>query len=184
MPVTNWLRASTRSAAVAALVVALCLGAAAHGADEPPNLVVISDRLVTSGQPTAQWLRALKSHGFEAVVYLAPPTVSDAVRDEPTIVGGQGLVFVNVPIEFDRPQPRDYELFAAVMRGLATRKVLVHCQINLRASSLVFLYRAVALKEDPESAYAAVSKVWKPDGVWRQFIVAQLRRHGIGFEPY
>ena len=178
------MASSRHSVAIAALVAALCSGAAAEGADPPPNLVVLSDRLVTSGQPTAAWLAQLKHNGFDAVIYLAPPTVSDAVRDEAAIVGRQGLVFVNVPIDFAAPSERDYEAFAGVMRALSGRRVLVHCQINLRASSLVFLYRAIALKEDPESAYAAVSKVWKPDGVWRQFIVSQLRRHGIGFEPY
>ena len=150
----------------------------------PPNLVAISDRLVTSGQPSADWLGQLKRNGFHAVVYLAPPTVADAVRDEALIVAGQGLTFVNLPIDFAAPAERDYEAFAGFMRTFAGRRVLVHCQINLRASSLVFLYRAIALKEDPEAAYDAVTKVWKPDDVWRRFLVAQLRRHGIAFEPY
>jgi protein tyrosine phosphatase (PTP) superfamily phosphohydrolase (DUF442 family) len=168
------------------LIAALWLATAAAAADDaaPPNLVAISDKLVTSGQPSAAWLAQLKRNGFDAVIYLAPPTVSDAVRDEATIVGRQGLVFVNLPIDFSAPTERDYEAFAGVMRALGDRRVLVHCQVNLRASSLTFLYRAVALKQNPESAYDAVSRVWKPDGVWRQFIVAQLRRHGIGFEPY
>lgn len=165
-------------------------GNAAHSAGNekapapPPNLVAISPALVTSGQPSAAWLGELKRNGFDAVVYLAPPTVGDAVRDEPLIVGRQGLLFVNLPVDFHAPTARDYEAFAGIMRTLADRRLLVHCQINLRASSFVFLYRAIALKEDPEKAYDAVAKVWKPDGVWRGFIVAQLRRHGIGFEPY
>lgn len=47
-----------------------------------PNVVEISPRLVTSGQPSAEALAGLKAQGFEAVIYLAPPTVTDAVRDE------------------------------------------------------------------------------------------------------
>ena len=154
------------------------------GLKTPPNLVPVSNLVVTAGQPSAQWLRTLKAQGFDAVVYLAPPTVEDAVRDEHAIVAGQGLAFVNVPIDFGKPTEQDYELFAAVMRGLAKRKVLVHCQINLRASSLTFLYRTIALREDPERAYEAVSRVWKPDDVWRRYIESQLRRHGIAFQPY
>jgi protein tyrosine phosphatase (PTP) superfamily phosphohydrolase (DUF442 family) len=169
---------------IAALWIAAAHASAANEGEGPPNLVGISDKLVTAGQPPAAWLAQLKRNGFDAVIYLAPPTVSDAVRDEATIVGRQGLVFVNVPIDFGAPAERDYEAFAGVMQALGGRRVFVHCQINLRASSLVFLYRAIALKESPESAYDAVSKVWKPDGVWRQFIVAQLRRNGIAFEPY
>jgi len=29
-----------------------------------------------------------------------------------------------------------------------------------------------------------VAKVWSPMGAWKQFLVAQLRRNGIAFEPY
>ncbi len=47
-----------------------------------PNVVEISPRLVTSGQPSAEALAGLKAMAFDAVIYLAPPTVSDAVRDE------------------------------------------------------------------------------------------------------
>ena len=163
-------------------------GAAAGAADSTPrppsNLVAISNHVVSAGQPSAAWLRTLKAQGFEAVIYLAPPTVEDAVRDEHAIVAGQGLAFVNIPIDFGRPSEQDYELFAAVMRGLAKRKVLVHCQINLRASSLTFLYRVIVLREDPERASESVSRVWKPDDVWRRYIESQLRRHGIVFQPY
>jgi len=61
--------------------------------------------------------------------------------------------------------------------------VLVHCQINLRASSMVFLYRAIVLKDDPRLAYEAVHKVWVPDDVWKRFIERQLARHKIDFQP-
>lgn len=64
------------------------------------------------------------------------------------------------------------------------KKVLVHCQVNMRASSMVFLYRVLRLKEPPERAYEAVEQVWSPRGAWRRLIVEQLREHGIAFEPY
>lgn len=149
-----------------------------------PNVVVITPRLFTSGQPPAPTLATLGTHGFQAVIYLAPPTVHDAVRDEAVIVGGQGLVFANIPIKFDGPTEQDYDAFAAVLAALADRKVLVHCQINMRASSLVFLYRVIALKENPEHAYEAVARIWSPDGAWKRFIVTMLRKHGVSFEPY
>ena len=133
-----------------------------------PNLVAVSPRLVTSGQPSAEALASLKASGFEAVIYLAPPTVSDAVRDEHLIVARQFLIFINIPIRFDNPTEADFETFAAVLRGLGNRKVLVHCQINLRASSMVFLFRTIVLKEDPREAYEAVSRVSVPDAPWRR----------------
>jgi protein tyrosine phosphatase (PTP) superfamily phosphohydrolase (DUF442 family) len=168
---------------VAAASLTLALGAAAQGTRlAADNLVEISPRLVTSGQPSAEMLANLKAQGFDAVVYLAPPTVMDAVRDEPLIVARQGLTFINIPIQFDHPTESDFETFAGVLRGLSDRKVLVHCQINLRASSMVFLYRTVVLKEDPRQAYEAVSKVWSPTGPWRKLLEEQLRKHKIAFE--
>jgi protein tyrosine phosphatase (PTP) superfamily phosphohydrolase (DUF442 family) len=149
-----------------------------------PNLVEISPRLVTSGQPSADALARLKAFGFEAVIYLAPPTVHDAVRDEELIVTRQGLTFVNIPVQFDRPTEADFETFAGVLRGFGDRKVLVHCQINLRASTMVFLYRAIVLKEDPQRAYESVTGVWVPDGAWRQLIRDQLRKHKVAFDPF
>jgi protein tyrosine phosphatase (PTP) superfamily phosphohydrolase (DUF442 family) len=138
---------------------------------------------VTSGQPDAQELRTLKARGFGAVIYLAPPTVHDAVADEHKIVAAQGLEFINLPIRFDNPTDADFDAFAALLKSLGERKVLVHCQINLRASSMVFLYRAVVLKDDPRLAYEAVHKVWVPDDVWKRFIERQLARHEIDFQP-
>jgi protein tyrosine phosphatase (PTP) superfamily phosphohydrolase (DUF442 family) len=156
------------------------LAGIAHAA---PNTVEVSPRLVTSGQPDVQELRTLKARGFDAVIYLAPPTVHDAVADEQKIVAGQGLVFINLPIRFDNPTDADFDAFAALLKSLGERKVLVHCQINLRASSMAFLYRAIVLKDDPRLAYDAVHKVWMPDEVWKRFIERQLARHKIDFQP-
>src|SRR4030095_14980707 len=116
---------------------------------------------------------------FGAVIYLVPPTVHDAVRDEAYIVGRQGLVFVNLPIPFDRPSAQDFEAFSAILRWLQGRKVLVHCQINMRASTFVFLYRAIVAGEDQGIAYESVSRVWTPDGPWKQLLQEQLRSHRI-----
>ena len=149
-----------------------------------PNRVDITPRLVTSGQPSAEALAGLAAQGFEAVIYLAPPTVADAVRDEALIVGRQGLLFVNIPIKFDNPTEKDFEAFTSVLSALSARKVLVHCQINLRASSMVFLHRVISRKEDPGVAYEAVAKVWSPDGPWKTLIQTLLRKNGVSFEPY
>lgn len=157
---------------------------AAQPALDAPNIVAISPRLVTAGQPTAASLATLKAQGFDADIYLAPPSVPDAVREEQAIVERQGLVYFNIPIRFDDPNEADYDAFAAAMARLADRKVLVHCQVNMRASSLVFLHRVIVGDEPPDKAYEAVARVWSPRGPWKALIVKVLRKNGIGFEPY
>lgn len=169
--------------ALAALCVALPLAAQmAPGA--APNIVQITPLLFTSGQPTAQALAGLGAQGFEAVVYLAPPTVDDAVKDEAFIVARQGLVFVNVPMQWDHPTEQDFKVFSAALVGLANRKVLVHCQVNMRGSSMVFLHRAITQHVDPAQAYEAVAKVWSPRGTWKAYISSMLSKNNIQFEPY
>lgn len=151
---------------------------------DAPNVVIISPRLVTSGQPTPKALASLASQGFGADIYLAPPTVSDAVHDEAAIVERQGVAYVNIPIKFNQPTEADFVAFSSAMRRFSGRKVLVHCQINLRASSMVFLYRTIVGLEDPDRAYEAVTRVWVPDGPWKAFITRLLRKNHVAFEPY
>jgi len=62
--------------------------------------------------------------------------------------------------------------------------VLVHCQINLQASTMTFLYRVIELGESPDKAYESVASVWSPNEVWKRYVVAQLARAKIAFEPY
>jgi protein tyrosine phosphatase (PTP) superfamily phosphohydrolase (DUF442 family) len=176
--------ALARTLAAAVLALAAGEGLAQSWPDPPPNLVQATPGIFTSGQPSAKSLEGLKAQGFEAVVYLAPPTVGDAVPGEAKIVGSQGLVFVNIPIVFDNPTARDFETFAAVMKALSGRKVLVHCQVNLRASSMTFLYRAIVGKESPGEAWKAVEKIWTPRGPWKHLIEEQLKKHGVAFEIF
>ncbi len=157
---------------------------AASTAFGAPNPVVISSQLMTSGQPDAAQLARLKEAGFDAVIYLAPPTVGDAVRDEQLIVTRQGMLFINLPVNFSAPGDADFDNFAALLQGLLQhrRHVLVHCQVNFRASSFLFLYRSIVLKENPQQAQEALNQVWKPNNTWRKFIEAQLRRAGLTYE--
>jgi len=169
-----------------ALVVPALLSAQSHAvapALAAPNAVIIDDNLVTAGQPTEASLRTLAAQGFAAVIYLAPPTVPDAVAGEADIVRQQGLEFINIPVNFGNPTSADFDAFVAAMKRLQGRKVLVHCQVNMRASSFTFLYRVIVRLERPEQAYESVARVWSPGGVWRRFIVAELKRANIAFEP-
>lgn len=168
------------------LLLAPLAAGVAHGEAatlKAPNVVPISPRLVTSGQPSAAQLGLLASLGIEAVIYLAPPTVSDAVRDEPAILARQGIRYLNIPIPFDAPEESHFDVFAKAMGELKERKLLVHCQVNMRASTMVFLYRTIVGKEAPAVAYESVSRVWSPQGPWRRLVTTLLRKHGVAFEP-
>lgn len=164
-------------------VAALLWCAHAAFALTAPNIVPINAQLVTSGQPTRESLTHLRAEGFDAVIYLAPSTVQDAIEDEPELLKAQGIEFVHVPIVFSKPTPADVEAAAAALERLQGKKVLVHCQVNLRASSIVFLYRTIWRHEDPAKAYESVSRVWVPEGPWKRLITQELKDHQVRFEP-
>jgi protein tyrosine phosphatase (PTP) superfamily phosphohydrolase (DUF442 family) len=151
---------------------------------DAPNIVPISELLITSGQPSAADLAQFGPLGMAAVIYLAPESVPSAVAGEGQILARQGVSYFNIPIPFERPQAADFEAFRLAMAKFARKKIWVHCQINLRASSMVFLHRVIVSHEPAEAAYESVAKVWSPDGPWRDFIVATLRAHGQAFEPW
>ena len=152
---------------------------------DAPNVVTISPRLVTSGQPDLKSLASLRQEGFTAVIYLVPTTTAqDAVPREPEILREQGIEFAKVPIHWQQPVDADYAAFAAAMKRMPEGKVLVHCQINLQASSMTFLYRVIELRETPDKAYESVTAVWSPNEVWKRYIVSQLARANITFDPY
>src|SRR3954466_15531689 len=169
----------------AAGAITLYLGAMQCAAQAPldaPNIVVITPHLVTSGQPRAPELAALKAKGFDAVINLAPPTAPDAVPEEGAILERQAMAYASIPVGGDSPAAADFERFLATMRALEGRRVLVHCQYNMGASAFVFLYRAIVLKDDPREAYASVSRIWTPYPSWKAMMERELRKNGIPFE--
>lgn len=170
--------------ATVAFVIGVFFNTPAFAATPPinlPNAIEISPTLTTAGQPSAKALAQLGALGYQAVINLSPPTVSDAIPEEAVIIGKQGLVFINIPTRFDHPTEQDFLALSGALRALAGRKVLVHCQINQRASGMVFLHRVISEKVDPQKAYEAVNAIWTPYGVWHEFIQSQLNKYQIPF---
>lgn len=180
----NDFRLHTRREFIAATSALLVAPAFAQDKLDAPNVVPISDLLVTAGQPAASALAGLSKHGFKSVIYLAPPSVDTAVKDEPALLARQNIAYHNIPIPFGAPEAKHFDAFVSAMRKFEKQKLLVHCEVNMRASCMTFLYRTLVLKERPDVAYEAVAKVWSPRFAWKPFLEAQLKAHGVVFEIY
>jgi protein tyrosine phosphatase (PTP) superfamily phosphohydrolase (DUF442 family) len=146
------------------------------------NYVAATERLHTAGQPNAATLATLAEQGFELVVNLAPPSSQGAVPEEGKLVAEDGPAYVNIPVSWQQPTYEDFELFSAVMNGARDRKVLVHCQLNMRASAFTFLYRVIHEGVAPEEALEALRTVWIPRDQWATFTADVLERHDVAFE--
>ena len=163
-------------------VAATACGQAPASAGMGANYVVATDRLHTAGQPDAAALANLAEQGFELVVNLAPPSSPNAVADEGKLVAEDGPTYVNIPVVWQKPTYEDFELFSAVMNGARDRKVLVHCQLNMRASAFTFLYRVIHEKTAPEEAMEALRAVWIPRDQWATFTADVLAQNNVDFK--
>ncbi len=169
---------------LAATVAASALPMHAEDKLDAPNVVPITPTWLTSGQPTAAALAGLSQRGIKSVIYLAPPTVSSAVKEEPALLETQGIAYHNIPIPFGAPEPKHFEAFVAAMRQFEKQSLLVHCEVNMRASCMTFLYRVITLKVPVDTAYESVTKVWTPRFAWKPYVESMLAKNGIKFEVY
>jgi uncharacterized protein (TIGR01244 family) len=158
------------------------------------NFLPISEKLATSGQPTSEQFTALRAHGYEVVINLAPDNASNAIANEAQVVSAQGMDYVHIPVDWQAPQLEDLQKFFATLEENRGRKTLVHCAMNLRVSSFVYLYRVLRESVPEPEAAVPLNEMWgrvaaraqgqpadsvvvatanmfyQPDGTWRRFI--------------
>jgi len=163
---------------IALVLAVLAFGEARAASGDPDNFVKWREGLSSSAQPTAKWLGEVKERKYDVVVNLAPPQSAGSIANEGGIVGAKGMVYVNIPVDFGAPTAEDFRMFSNVMKASASRNVHVHCQVNLRGSSFVFLYRVIHENAPVGEAMAKLTGVWQPDRVWRKFIEDTLAANG------
>ncbi len=146
--------------------------------DEPANFVSWRSGLASSAQPNAAYLKRAKAAGFDMVINLAPPEYDEAVANEGAILAAQGVTYLNIPVRFGNPTAEDFRLFTDVMKSVANKNVLVHCQINLRGSSFTYLYRVITESANEDQARSKLTGVWMPNPTWKKFIEGVLSANG------
>jgi [ribosomal protein S5]-alanine N-acetyltransferase len=137
---------------------------------DAPNARPVFDSLWTSGQLSSSDILRLPGFGIEAVINLALPTASNALPGEAEAVTGQGITFVQIPVPWDKPEPKHLQEFFGVMDAFGGRRVWVHCALNFRVSAFVYLYRRLRLGEEHEAALDPLRTVWRPNPTWQAFI--------------
>jgi uncharacterized protein (TIGR01244 family) len=142
------------------------------------NFRRISERLTTSGLVSAEQLSDLHDEGYDAVINLLPDTNERAVSDEALIVRDQGLDYVYIPVDFERPTRADLEAFTHAMTGRADQKVHVHCAANYRVSAFYSLYALRNGLCTEDEADELVQDVWNPaeHPAWLAFIADERAR--------
>lgn len=133
----------------------------------------------SAGQPSADQLKQVREAGFERVVYIALTNSNGALANEDALVKGLGMDYVHVPVIWDAPTRSDFYAFAGAMRREPTKRTLLHCQANFRASAFAFLYRVLYEHVPVAQAKADMNAIWTPNVIWRDFILSVLKENGV-----
>ena len=134
------------------------------------NYHYISDTITTSGQPTEEQFELIKDAGYQSVINLAPHNVENSLADENALLNELGLEYIHIPVDFKNPTNEDFQEFVVSMKYSSTEMTWVHCAANMRVSAFMYRYRCEVLREDIAVAKLDLENIWKPFGVWKEFV--------------
>lgn len=93
-----------------------------------------------------------------------------ALADEAESVTALGMEYIHLPVEFSAPTDEDFEAFCDVMSNLEGQTIHVHCIANLRVTAFLYRYQRDVLKKTDAVSRKLMDSVWRPGGVWAEFI--------------
>lgn len=136
------------------------------------NAIQVSEKIVTSGQPTADQLRSLLEEGFTTVINLATIDPPHSLVDEAGLAQALGLHYYHIPVEWTAPQESDFLAFEQIMTHLPPGKTLIHCIANYRVTAFYSLFAQKHLDWSAAQADQFRAQIWagNDNPVWNAFI--------------
>ena len=145
------------------------------------NFLALSDHIGTAGQPTAEQVPFVRDENYEVVINLATPDSKGAIPNESEVVTSLGMSYFQIPVVWQEPTRKDFELFVGLMKTLQSTRTFIHCVVNHRVSAFMFLYRTTQGRMDPLEAKGDMEQLWTPHGVWEEFVDGILADHNIDY---
>lgn len=143
------------------------------------NFYRIDKNIATAGQPTIEEFTIIKQNNHDLIINLATKDSPDAISNEGSIVTGLGLDYIHIPVDFRAPAISDLQQFFEVMELNRNKHIFVHCALNWRVASFMFLYRTVKCNLPVATAKQDLHAVWRPDNVWQSFIDMALTHYNV-----
>jgi protein tyrosine phosphatase (PTP) superfamily phosphohydrolase (DUF442 family) len=142
------------------------------------NYLRISDKIVTSGQPTEAQLRAAAEEGVQVVINLATLGSDTTLEDEAGLVQALGMQYFHIPVVWDNPMAEDFTKFSGVMQKAAGKYILIHCVANYRVTAFFSLYAMSVLGWSEVRADELMASIWRdgPYPIWDAFIKCMRSR--------
>lgn len=134
------------------------------------NFHFVSEQLASSGMLDLKQYDHIKAYGFKHVINLIP---GNQIKERKH-VQSLGLSYQQIPVDWGHPKAADFAEFVELMQAYGDDKVYVHCEMNMRASAFVYLYRVLHLGVNKAEAEKDLLRIWQPQGTWQQFIQQTL----------
>lgn len=138
--------------------------------NEIVNFYAVSSELGTSGMPVRADFPTIAAAGYQTVINLARNDSPGQLLEEAEIVSALGMEYLHIPVVWENPRLEDVQSFFAAMDRRKGQKIFVHCVANYRVAVFVFLYRSLRLGIPREQAWADLTHLWTPDGIWVELI--------------
>jgi len=139
---------------------------AAEPLAEIKNFRVLSNQFANAGMPTAEEFELIQQQGYQHIINLIPGDFSHEQQQ----VTSLGMSFQQIAVDWHQPTLENFQEFVKIMQQYQQDKVLVHCQLNYRASAFSYLYQVTQLGISAKLANSQMETVWQPEGTWLEFI--------------
>jgi len=143
------------------------------------NFYQIDKNIATAGQPTIEEFTIVKQNNFDLIINLATKDSPAAISNEESVVTDLGLDYIHIPVDFTAPAISDLQQFFEAMEQYRYKYIFVHCALNWRVASFMFLYRTIKCDSPVPEAALDLHAVWQPDNVWQSFIDMALTHYNV-----
>ncbi len=144
---------------------------------EIQDLMEVTARITTAGQPDLVQLEAVADQGYHLVINLGQSDADRSATNEAQWVEQLGITYMHIPVEFAAPSLQDFTRFLNTMNLHQEGRCFVHGSGNKRASVFVALYLAIANELTTEEAWLHINSVWEPDLIWTNFFHEVLKAY-------
>ena len=136
------------------------------------NYLKVNDQLITGGQPDEDQLRSAAAEGFTTIINLATYSPDRSLEDEDGLVQSLGMVYHHIPVDWENPRERDFQIFEQVMQQPFAGKTLIHCAANFRVTAFYSLYAMKHMEWTEAQANTFRAAIWSGSDypVWEVFI--------------
>ena len=142
------------------------------------NFLCLSEKLISSGMPTAEQLNSVAESGVQVVINLVLPTSDGALQNEENLVTALGMKYINIPVLWNNPTRENLEDFMKAMDTYNESNIFVHCQANYHATGFITMDRILRLGWERDQAMKDLQKIWNPADypVWEKFIDNNIKK--------